>query len=58
MPKIIVSGVRHEKTETPCVLIEQMAKNREQILAEVRRRWQEKDPHSAASWGTMGPALN
>lgn len=42
--ELLIWGARHERTETPCALIEQIAKNREQILAEVRRRWQDRDP--------------
>ena len=34
---------RHEWTELPCGAIEEMAKNREAVLAEVRRRWRERD---------------
>jgi hypothetical protein len=39
-----VWGARHEETGAPCAVIEQMANNREQVLAEVRRRWEERDP--------------
>jgi DNA-binding HxlR family transcriptional regulator len=42
--ELLVWGARHEETDAPCALIEGMAKNREQIIAEVRRRWQQKDP--------------
>jgi mRNA interferase RelE/StbE len=35
--------VRHEKTVAPCAVTEPMARHREKILAEVRRRWQERD---------------
>jgi DNA-binding HxlR family transcriptional regulator len=41
---LLVWGARHEETGAPCAVIEQMAKNREAVLAEVRRRWQERDP--------------
>jgi len=41
--ELLIWGARHENTGAPCGLIEAMAKNREQILAEVRRRWQERD---------------
>jgi DNA-binding HxlR family transcriptional regulator len=43
--ELLIWGARHEETGAPCGLIEAMAKNREQILAEVRRRWQERDPN-------------
>lgn len=41
--ELLIWGARHEKTAAPCALIEQMEKNREGVLAEVRRRWQERD---------------
>jgi len=43
--ELLIWGAGHENTGAPCGLIEAMAKNREQILAEVRRRWQERDPN-------------
>lgn len=42
--ELLIWGARHEQTAAPCVVIEEMAKNREQILAEARRRWRERDP--------------
>jgi DNA-binding HxlR family transcriptional regulator len=44
MLELLVWGARHEDTGAPCAVIEQMANNREQVLAEVRRRWEERDP--------------
>jgi DNA-binding HxlR family transcriptional regulator len=41
---LLVWGARHEDTGAPCGVIDHMAKNREAVLAEVRRRWQERDP--------------
>jgi DNA-binding HxlR family transcriptional regulator len=43
--ELLIWGARHENTGAPCGLIEAMVNNREQILAEVRRRWQERDPN-------------
>jgi DNA-binding HxlR family transcriptional regulator len=40
---LLIWGARHEETKAPCALIEEMEKNREAVLAEVRRRWQEHD---------------
>lgn len=40
---LLIWGARHEETKAPCARIEEWAKNREQVLAEVRRRWQERD---------------
>lgn len=42
--ELLIWGARHEETATPCALIEGMARRRGQILAEVRRRWIERDP--------------
>ncbi len=42
--ELLIWGARHEETGAPCAIIESMARNREAILAEVRRRWRERDP--------------
>ncbi|MEJ2007855.1 MAG: helix-turn-helix domain-containing protein [Acidobacteriota bacterium] len=42
--ELLIWGARHEDTGAPCAAIEKMASNREAVLAEVRRRWQERDP--------------
>lgn len=41
--ELLVWGARHEETAAPCAVIESMAKNREAVLAEVRKRWIERD---------------
>jgi DNA-binding HxlR family transcriptional regulator len=41
--ELLIWGARHEKTETPCAVIEHMASNRERLLSEVHRRWQNHD---------------
>jgi DNA-binding HxlR family transcriptional regulator len=41
--ELLLWGARHEEVGTSCALIENMAANREEILAEVRRRWRERD---------------
>jgi DNA-binding HxlR family transcriptional regulator len=41
--ELLIWGARHEQTAAPCAVIERMAKDREQVLAEVRRRWMERD---------------
>ena len=41
--ELLIWGARHEETGAPCALIARMAANREQVLAETRRRWQELD---------------
>ncbi len=40
---LLIWGARHERTAAPCAVTVKMEKNREQVLAEVRRRWQERD---------------
>lgn len=42
--ELLIWGARHEETGASCAVIETMEKNREEVLAEVRRRWQERDP--------------
>jgi DNA-binding HxlR family transcriptional regulator len=42
--ELLIWGAKHEDTGAPCAVIAEMAKNREQVLAEVRRRWRERDP--------------
>jgi DNA-binding HxlR family transcriptional regulator len=44
--ELLVWGARYENSGAPpCGLIEEMASNRQNILAEVRRRWRESDPN-------------
>ena len=40
--ELLIWGARHERTGASCALIASMEKNREQVLAEVRRRWRER----------------
>src|SRR5436309_651685 len=42
--ELLIWAVRQEETGAPCSLIAKMANNREQVVAEVRRRWRERDP--------------
>jgi hypothetical protein len=41
--ELLIWGTRHEETGAPCAVIVEMEKHREQVLAEVRRRWRERD---------------
>jgi DNA-binding HxlR family transcriptional regulator len=41
--ELLIWGAQHEETGASCALIEQMARHRGHILAEVRRRWKEHD---------------
>lgn len=43
MLELLIWGSRSEQTGASCGAIEEMAKHREKILAEVRRRWRERD---------------
>jgi len=42
--ELLIWGARHEKTAAPCALIDHMEQNREQVVAEARRRWRDRDP--------------
>ncbi len=42
--ELLLWGAQHEETGAPCAVMAEMAKNREAVLAETRRRWQERDP--------------
>ncbi|MGE5243689.1 MAG: winged helix-turn-helix transcriptional regulator [Betaproteobacteria bacterium] len=44
MLELLIWGARHEKTAAPCAVIDHMACRRDEVLAEVRRRWRERDP--------------
>jgi DNA-binding HxlR family transcriptional regulator len=44
MLELLIWSARHEQTDAPCALIAEMEDHREQVLTEVRRRWQERDP--------------
>lgn len=41
--ELLIWGAKHEDTAAPCAVIEHMENNRAAVLAEVRRRWQERD---------------
>ena len=41
--ELLIWGARHEETGVPCALIGKMENNRETVLAEVRRRWRQRD---------------
>ncbi len=42
--ELLIWGARYERTGAACAVIGELASHREQLLAEVRRRWQERDP--------------
>jgi DNA-binding HxlR family transcriptional regulator len=42
--ELLLWGAQHEETDAPCAVMVEMAKNRAAVLAETRRRWQDRDP--------------
>ncbi len=40
---LLVWGARHERTSAPPAMVERMERDREGFLAEVRRRWRDRD---------------
>ena len=48
--ELLIWGSRHERCDAPCAIIEEMARNRRQVLAEVRRRWEARDPRPILPW--------
>lgn len=44
MLDLLLWAARHEDTGAPCGFVEQMEKNREAVLAETHRRWEQRDP--------------
>jgi hypothetical protein len=51
---LLIWSSRHEKTGAPCEVIEKMARRRSEVLAEVRRRWRERDPSPLLPWLSGG----
>jgi DNA-binding HxlR family transcriptional regulator len=41
--ELLVWAARHEETGASCAVMEKMEKNREAVLADVRRRWRARD---------------
>jgi DNA-binding HxlR family transcriptional regulator len=41
--ELLLWGARHEQTAAPCDLMARLEKNRAEVLAEVRRRWEQRD---------------
>ncbi len=42
--ELLLWGARHERTAAPSDLMEYLEKHRGEILAETRRRWEQRDP--------------
>jgi DNA-binding HxlR family transcriptional regulator len=43
MLELLIWAARYEETAAPCSFIEQMETNREAVLAETHRRWEQRD---------------
>ena len=43
MLELLIWGAKHERTGVDCAGIAKMARNRERVLTEVRRRWGRRD---------------
>jgi DNA-binding HxlR family transcriptional regulator len=41
--ELLLWGARYEETEASCAVMAEMEQNRARILAEVRRRWRDRD---------------
>lgn len=48
--ELLIWGSRHEETGAPPGVIAEMARNREAVLAETRRRWAERDATPLLPW--------
>jgi DNA-binding HxlR family transcriptional regulator len=42
--EILIWGARHQQTDAPCAVVDEMEQNRAVVLAETRRRWEQRDP--------------
>jgi DNA-binding HxlR family transcriptional regulator len=43
--ELLIWGARHHDTAAPCGVIENVARQRQEVLAETRRRWRDRDPN-------------
>ena len=42
--EMFIWGAHHEETDAPCAAIAHMEQNRAAVIAEARRRWEQRDP--------------
>ena len=42
--EMLIWGAHHEETDAPCAAIAHMEQDRAAVIAEARRRWQQRDP--------------
>lgn len=50
MLDLLIWGAQHENTGAPAAVIAEMARNRDAVLAETRRRWLERDARPMLPW--------
>jgi DNA-binding HxlR family transcriptional regulator len=50
MLDLLIWGAQHENTGAPATVIAEMARNRDAVLAETRRRWLERDARPMLPW--------
>jgi DNA-binding HxlR family transcriptional regulator len=50
MLDLLIWGAQHEDTGAPAHVIAEMARNRDAVLAETRRRWLERDARPMLPW--------
>ncbi|MGH9476915.1 MAG: winged helix-turn-helix transcriptional regulator [Terriglobales bacterium] len=48
--ELLIWGAKHEQTGAPGKVISQMARNRQSLIEETRRRWKEHDPRPLLPW--------
>ncbi len=47
---LLIWGAKYEKTGVPAEAVYEVARNRDAVLKETRRRWQERDPQPLLPW--------
>jgi DNA-binding HxlR family transcriptional regulator len=50
MLELLIWGAHHEDTGAPAAIVKEMASNREAVIAETRRRWEERDSTPLLPW--------
>lgn len=48
--ELLIWGAKHEQAGAPASLISEMARNRDSVLEEARRRWKERDLRPLLPW--------
>ena len=50
MLELLIWGAQHENTGAPQAVVAEMARNREVVVEETRRRWRDRDPRPILPW--------